>query len=85
MGVYNWLVQGYYQFLAMFPEQMQWLVSLVVLVAFVWLFVVLVAGNALFLILLALFLPVVIPILLRLLTDFYQFFWFLLHQLGIGT
>jgi hypothetical protein len=84
MGVYDFLLNAYYQILGVFPAPVQWLISLAVLVMFVWLFWNLIKSNALFLILLVLVLPMAIPILARLFTDLWQFFLFLLRQVGVG-
>jgi hypothetical protein len=83
LNVYSYLVNGYFQILGHFPPALAWLVSLAVLIAFVTLFLSLVRANLWFLILLAIFLPVVIPIIVRLLTDAFMFFVFLVRQLGV--
>lgn len=61
------------------------MITLLLLIGFVMLFVNLVRSNLLFAIVLVLFLPVVIPILWRLLSDLWLFFLFLLHQMGVAT
>lgn len=82
MDIYGQLVKGYHQLLSGFPEPLQWFITLVVLVALVYGFVMLIASNLLFLILLALLLPAIIPILVDFLMDMYRFFLYLLVQIG---
>ena len=81
-NLYQVLVNGYYHLISAFPEPLQWLISVVVLVGFVVLALSLIRTNALFLILLVLVLPVVIPILARVFVDIWDFFIFLLRQVG---
>ncbi len=80
LPIYELLVSGYFQVLSIFPPPVAWIVSLLILVGLASAFVGLVRTNILFLLLLILLLPALIPILLRLFTDLWQFFLFLLHQ-----
>jgi hypothetical protein len=80
LPIYELLVSGYFQVMSAFPPPVAWLVSLLILVGLATAFIGLIRTNVLFLLLLILLLPAILPILLRLFTDLYQFFLFLLHQ-----
>jgi hypothetical protein len=77
MNLYANLTAAYNQFLALFPLQIQWFVTLIVLIGLVVAFINLIRFNWLFLILLVLLLPVIFPILHTLIDQLYQFFLFL--------
>ena len=79
MSFYTYLVNLYNQFLAIFPPPIQWLVTLAVLVGLAVGFFNLIRTNWLFLLLLIVLLPVVVPILQHLVSDLYNFFLYLLH------
>jgi hypothetical protein len=83
MDVYGSLVSGYHNLLSVFPGPVQWFITLAVLIALVYGFVVLISANVLFLILLAVLLPAIIPILMDFLMDIYRFFLYLLVQIGL--
>lgn len=77
MGFYDFFVNTYNQFLAIFPPPLQWLITLIVIIGLVVGFVNLIRTNALFLILLILLLPAFVPILQRFFSDLYNFFLYL--------
>lgn len=79
-NIYTILVNGYFHVLSAFPSAVAWVVSLVILIGLVFTFMALIRANFLFVIVLVLFLPMLIPIFWRLLTDVYMFFLFVLHQ-----
>jgi len=85
LGIYNLLVNGYFHVLAAFPPALAWVISVALLVGFVVLAWSLIKTNILFVLILALFLPVVIPIIGHVLNDMWLFFLFLLHQVGVKT
>jgi hypothetical protein len=82
MGLYDFLVTTYNTFLSIFPAPVQWLVTLIIIVALVMTFIGLIRHNALFIIVLIVLLPVFVPVLQRFLADIYAFFIYLLHLAG---
>lgn len=80
---YNFFVNTYNQFLAIFPPPLQWLITLVIVVGLVVGFINLIRTNALFLILLILLVPALIPILQHFFNDLYNFFLYLLSILKV--
>jgi hypothetical protein len=85
MSLYETLVSLYDRFLALFPPPVQWLVTLLVVIALVVGFINLIRHSWLFLIVLILLLPVVFPILQRFFSDVYRFFLYLIGLLGVQT
>jgi hypothetical protein len=83
MNVYSFLVNGYNQLLAGFPPGLRWFITLLVLIGLVLAFIRLISANILFAIVLVLLLPAILPILVNFLMDIYNFFLFLLTQIGI--
>jgi Flp pilus assembly protein TadB len=83
MNVYTILVNGYNALLAGFPEPVRWFITLLLLVGLVYTFIQLISANALFIILLVVLLPAIIPILVHFLMDIYNFFLYLLAQMGL--
>lgn len=83
MNLYESLVGLYDRFLSLFPEPVQWLVTLLVVIALVVGFISLISQSWLFLILLILLLPAIIPILQRFFGDLYRFFLYLVRLLGV--
>lgn len=81
MSFYDFFVNLYNQFLALFPEPLQWLITLIVVISLVIAFISLIRSNWLFLIVLILLLPVVFPVLQRFFADVYNFFLYLLSLL----
>jgi hypothetical protein len=84
MSWYNFFVNTYNAFLALFPLPVQWLITLIVVIALVAAFINLIRYNWLFLILLVLLLPVIFPVLQRFFADLYNFFLYLLSLLGVS-
>lgn len=85
MGLYDFFVNFYGNFLAIFPPSLQWLVTLLVVVGLVMAFISLIRYNWLFLLLLILLLPILFPVLQHLFADLYNFFAYLLSILGIAA
>jgi hypothetical protein len=83
MNIYESLVVLYDRFLSLFPPPVQWLVTLLVVIALVVGFISLISHSWLFLILLILLLPAIIPILQRFFADLYRFFLYLVRLLGV--
>ncbi|MGH8903414.1 MAG: hypothetical protein ACRDYA_17510 [Egibacteraceae bacterium] len=81
MNIYQDLVALYDRFLALFPPPVQWLVTLIVVIALVIGFIRLISRSWLFLILLIVLLPAIIPLLQRFFGDLYRFFLYLLRLL----
>ena len=81
MDLYGTLVSLYDNFLSIFPAPLQWVVTLLVLIALVMAFIGLIRRGGLFLILIVILLPILIPVLRHFLTDLYNFFLFLVSQL----
>ncbi|MGH8896560.1 MAG: hypothetical protein ACRDZ4_05915 [Egibacteraceae bacterium] len=82
MNLYQDLVALYDRFLALFPPPLQWLVTLIVVIALIVGFINLIRHSWLFLILLLLLLPAIFPILQRFFGDLYRFFLYLVGLLG---
>lgn len=83
MGIYQLLVNAYYQIISGFPAPLQWLLSLAILVGVVVLFMHLIRSSWIWLLVLVLLLPVFIPILWRIFLDIWDFILFLLVQAGL--
>jgi uncharacterized membrane protein YkgB len=83
MGLYNLLVNAYDSVLAVFPPQLQWIITLLMLIGFVGAVVSLLRHNVLALIIIILLLPFLIPVLQHFFTDLYAFFKFLVDQLHL--
>ena len=81
MNLFDFLVTAYNQFLAIFPGQIQWLVTLLILVGLVGAVIALVQHSWLALIIVIILLPFLIPVLRHFLLDLYNFFLFLTHNL----
>lgn len=81
MAWYDFFVNTYNQFLAIFPAPLQWLITLLVVIGLVVGFINLIRTNALFLIVVVLSLPAFIPILQRFFADLYNFFLYLVSIL----
>ena len=83
MDFYNYFVNLYNQFLAIFPAPLQWVVTLLVVVGLVIAFINLIRFNWIFLIVLIILLPAIFPILQRFFADLYNFFLYLLQVLKV--
>lgn len=78
MGWYDFFVNTYNQFLSIFPAPLQWVITLIVVIGLVVGFINLIKTNALFLIVLVILAPALIPIFQRFFNDLYNFFLYLL-------
>jgi hypothetical protein len=83
MGFYDFFVNTYNQFLAIFPAPLQWLITLIVIIGLVVGFINLIRTNGLFLILLIVLIPAFIPILQRFFSDLYNFFLYLVSIIKV--
>ena len=83
MNFYQILVNFYDQVLAIFPPPLQWLITLVIIIGLVSFFFGLIRHDLLFIILLVVLLPFMLPVIVHFVRDIYQFFLFLVHQLGV--
>jgi uncharacterized membrane protein YkgB len=83
MGVYDFLVNTYNQFIGVFPPSIQWVVTLLILLGLIGAFLSLVQGNLVALILVVVLLPFLIPALQHFLTDIYNFFKYLLEAVKV--
>ena len=82
MGLYQTLVNVYYALLSPFPPLLQWLITLVLLIALVVGLIGLIRRNVLFVIILLVLLPFLLPVVWRLVMELYQFVLFLVSQVG---
>ena len=85
MDLYTFLVTLYDQFLSISPPSLQWLITLVVVIGLVAAFINLIRYNWVFLIVLIILLPIVIPVLRHFFADIYNFFLYLLSLLGVKS
>lgn len=85
MTWYQFLVDTYASFLALFPAQIQWLVTLVLLLALVGAAIALVSRSPIFVILLLLLLPLFAPVAQQFFNDLYHFFLFMLQSLSTSA
>lgn len=85
MGLYEYLVNIYSSFLSLFPAPLQWLITLIIVIGIIAAFVNLIRHNTLFVILLILILPFLIPVFARFFGDIYNFFLYLLQILRITS
>ena len=83
MGIYEILVRAYNQILAPFPAPLQWLLTVALLIGVAVLFYHLIRSNILFVILLVLFLPFLIPVLWSVFLGIWHFLLYLLVQVGV--
>ncbi len=83
MNLYTYLVDLYNNFLAIFPVQLQWIVTLLVIIGLVMAFINLIRFNGIFLIVLIVLLPAIFPILQHFFSDVYNFFLYLLQLLKL--
>ncbi len=85
MNFYPFLVDLYNQFLSIFPAPLHWLITLIVIIGLVAAFINLIRYNWIFLVILILLLPAIVPILGGFFRDLYQFFLYLLGILHVTT
>lgn len=83
MNLYSFLVTTYNSFISIFPGPLQWLATLLILIGFVGALIALVRHHILFLILIIILLPFLIPVLARFFSDIYTFFIYLLGVLHL--
>jgi hypothetical protein len=85
MGIYQLLVNAYYQIISAFPAPLQWLLTLALLFGVAILFLHLIRSSWIFLILLVILLPVLIPLVWGVFLGLWHFLLFLLTQTGLRT
>lgn len=78
MGLYQFFVTTYNQFLSVFPAPLQWLITLIVVIGLVVGFINLIKTNGLFILVLIVLLPAIVPVLRHFFSDLYNFFLYLL-------
>lgn len=83
MSFYQFFVDLYNSFLAIFPAPLQWLVTLLLVIGIVVAFVGLVRHHWWVLLILVLLLPLIVPILRQFFIDLYNFFLYLLTVLQV--
>ncbi|PIZ00953.1 hypothetical protein COY62_00625 [bacterium (Candidatus Howlettbacteria) CG_4_10_14_0_8_um_filter_40_9] len=76
--------QLYDRFLSVFPVSTQWFVSLIVVISIVVAFYVLIRFHWVFILLLVILVPFLVPALKEVFTDFYQAFIFVWDKLGVS-
>jgi hypothetical protein len=77
------LVRAYNSLLAPFPAPLQWLLTVALLVGVAVLFFHLIRSNILFVILLIIFLPFLVPVLWSVFLGIWHFILYLLVQAGV--
>jgi hypothetical protein len=77
MSFYQFFVDLYGSFLALFPPPIQWLVTLVLVIGIIFAFFSLVRHHWWVLIILILLLPIIVPILRQFFADVWRFFLYL--------
>ena len=82
MDLYAHLVATYTWFLSLFPAQLQWMVTLAIILFMISLMVGLIRRNILFALLLIPLVPVLWPVIVHFVTDIGAFFIYLLHTAG---
>ncbi len=81
-NIYQILTNGYDTILGIFPMQIRWIITLLILVGFVGVVFRLAKSGLLIFIIAILFLPLLIPVLGHFFSDIYAFFRFLVDQLS---
>ena len=74
---------SYDKFLTLFPEPIQWLVSLIVIISLVVAFYVLIRFHWIFFLLLVIFVPIIIPATRSAFTDIYNAFLYIWSKVGL--
>ena len=83
MNPYDFLVQTYGYFINIFPTNVRWLVSLLILVGIIGAFVELVKKGAMILIPIVIFVPLLIPVISSLAVDAYHSFVYVVTITGL--
>jgi hypothetical protein len=83
MNIYGWLVTGYNALIAPFPAPLRWLLTVALLVGVVVLFINLIRSSWLFLLVLLLLLPFLLPLVWGVLMDLVNFILYLTGQAGL--
>ena len=81
-NIYQILINGYDTVLGVFPIQVRWIITLLILVGFVGVIFRLAKSGVVVLIVAILLLPFLLPVLRHFFMDLYAFFKFLISQLG---
>ena len=82
MNLYDFLVNVYDSFIGFFPPELQWVVTLLILLGVIGVFVAMVRHNILLIVIVIILLPFLIPVLARFIQDILNFFR---HLIGILT
>ena len=82
MQIYNFFVDLYNQTLAVFPANLQWVVTLLILIGFTVAFVALIRKSIIFVVVLVLLLPFLIPVVGHFFGDLDHVLLFLIQSLA---
>jgi hypothetical protein len=83
VNLYSFLVNAYNSFLGIFPPELQWVVTLVIVIGFVGAFFSIIRHNVIAIVIMIVLLPFLIPVFARFLADIYHFFLYLLQVLHL--
>lgn len=78
----NIFIDIYNRFLGLFPAQLHWLVSLIILASIIFALISLISANWLFILLAILLLPVIYPVLKNFFGELYIFILYLWNIVG---
>lgn len=78
----NIFIDIYNRFLGLFPSQLHWLVSLIILASIIFALIALISANWLFILLAVLLFPVIYPVLKSFFGELYTFIIYLWHIVG---
>ena len=85
MFIYQLLVTAYNNLISVFPQPLQWLLTVALLIGVAILFWHLITRNLLFIILLVIFLPFLIPLLWSVFMGLWDFILYLFGQSAAQT
>lgn len=83
MNFYQFFVDLYNSFLAIFPAPLQWVITLILVIGIVFAFISLIRHHWWVLIIVIVLLPIIVPILRQFFLDLYHFFLYLLTVLQV--
>jgi hypothetical protein len=82
MDLYGFLVTTYNTFLALFPPQLQWVVTLAIILVMIGTLIGLIRQHIAFALLLIPLGPILWPVIVHFMTDLGNFFLYLVHSSG---
>ncbi|HEX7259900.1 MAG TPA: hypothetical protein VF272_03140 [Candidatus Saccharimonadia bacterium] len=77
MGLYDFLITAFHQFVRIFPESLQWVAALLILIGLIGLLATLVRQHILFILVVILLLPFLIPVAGEVIADIFAFIRYL--------